>query len=521
MLQFNDSELRAQVTQDFERFASEITDAEEMNRFVHAVVTTTVGTVREKLSDFNEQSPMARIPPEVLAACFAHLRLFIWLIRATHVCRSWRAAALSDPALWYHIRTWSPANRPELIRMALSRAGALPVYLKIDSRAPVDPEGVYTAIAPFSRQIRYLAWHCDQPTSSWEFPAPMMEYFCSGTTLTLTPGFFGGLAGRLRAMYLQCVHLPAECSALATVTDLSVVLTPREEAESPSTLGTLFDVFPRLEWFQILGMTSLASHMLPAGPAPPSLRELTLQSRSWDYDLTPHYLAWEHGGLQHVSLSQYPGALPNLEHMARGAATLAVQHASDKWATRLMFAPSDAVSHTMSISSVGIANAAALLAAVQGSLALSVRTAKVSHVALQPLEVVLTALPNLEHLFVHVVPKTADGAVYPNPEPHAFVWTPLACLAQLARATRRLRAITLHVWCGDCRTPSYANANDARGLLSQLRALPDGLPPIEIQGFPVGEIAAVDLTGLNVRFDVVAKVGGLILHERREVYYPF
>ncbi|EJD39779.1 hypothetical protein AURDEDRAFT_116062 [Auricularia subglabra TFB-10046 SS5] len=516
MLDFDDSELRAQVINDFKALARNITDAEEMNRFIDAVMTTAVGTMRVLLHEVNQKTFMGRIPSEVLAAWFAYLPLN-YLIDASHVCQSWRAAVLSTPALWSQLapRTHCP---PEVLRMALSRAGARPLDLKLVTRGPSISEGLYSAIAPYSRQIRYIAWHCDQTTGLWEFPAPIMECFCSSSTQIITERFLGGCAGRLRYLYLQCTQLPEECPAISTVTDLNVVLTPFDADESPSNLGGLWDLFPRLEWLQILGVIRQTAHLLPVGPAPSSLRELSVECESTDYDLMPHYLAWDNGNLGHVMLRQYSETRPNLERMARGTVRLAVKHASDTSKTRLMFEHPAGITRSICISGIGIANAAALLAAVQSSLS-TVRTAMVSHIALEPLAGVLAALPDLEHLFVHIVPKTADGPTYPNQDQHSFVWTPLASLAHLALA--RTTRITLHVWCGDCHWPCRANADDARALLAQLRALSAALPPIEIQGFPLDAVAAVDLTGLNVRFDVAAKVGALILHKGREAHDPF
>ncbi|EJD39746.1 hypothetical protein AURDEDRAFT_187250 [Auricularia subglabra TFB-10046 SS5] len=518
MLDFDESKLRAQVVYDYELLAQGITGADEMNRFVDAVVTTAVGTVREKLSELNQLSFMGRIPPEVLAACFTYLPLHT-LIRTSHVCRSWRAAAVSYSSLWARITSSSPFGSLELLQMVLSRTGALPLDLKVDSQIDATPEAVFAAIAPFSRRLRYLAWYFDQPAEiPWEFVAPKMEHFCSHSTLTITERFLGGLEGRLRAMSLQCTHFPAICPPLATVSDLSVALTPFDDSP-PSTLVNLFDLFPRLEVLQVEGIAFYASEKLPVGPSPTSLRELSLHSADWTYDLMPLCLAWDSGNLCHIALQQYPGALPDLERLARGTVRLAVQSAASQ--SKLMFEHSAAVSHSISISSVALSDTAALLARVQSSLN-AVHTAMVSHVALEPLAGVLTALPMLEHLVLHIVPTGIVGSSNVKPHPHGFEWTPLACLADLSRAMRRLRSITLHVWCSvGWRARELASAPDAQGLISQLRALEGDLPPIEIQGFPAAEVASIDLTGLNARFDVTAKVGEISFHQHREARYPF
>ncbi|EJD36003.1 hypothetical protein AURDEDRAFT_188517 [Auricularia subglabra TFB-10046 SS5] len=519
MLEFDGSKIRAQVIRDYELLARDITDAEAMNRFFDAVMATAVGSLREMLHEVNQESFLGRIPPEVLAACFAHLP-FRYRLHPSQVCRSWRAAALADPSLWSDIQPWSPCNSPELLQMALSRAGARPVDLKVDACDPIAPEAIYTAVAPFSRHLRYLAWLSEQPNPPWEFPAPNMECFWSSRSATLTAAFLGGHAGRLRFLYLDCVQLPAVCPALSTVTELSVALTPYDDA-APSTLGNLFDLFPQLEFLHIRGITRPNAHLLPTGAAPASLVELWLRSRSTDYDLVPHCLAWDSGHLRHISIEQCSGTRPNLERLASGTVRLAVNHTSDEWHTQLMFEHSPTVSHSMTLFRIGISNAAALLAAVQSSLSI-VHTVMVSHVALKPLAGVLRTLPKLVHLFLHIIPKAAEeGEAYPNQDPHSFVWTPLSYLSNVTRAMPRLRTITLHVWCGDCSKPAFADANDARRLLSQLLAVQGALPPIVIEGFPAEEVSGVDLTGLNVRFDFSAKVSPLILRKPHEAYDPF
>lgn len=47
--------------------------------------------------------------------------------------------------------------------------------------------------------------------------------------------------------------------------------------------------------------------------------------------------------------------------------------------------------------------------------------------------------------------------------------------------------------------------------------IPRGLPPVEVQCFG----AAVDATGLGVRFDAAARVGKLDLFHLWDTYYPF
>lgn len=521
MLDFDASCLRAQVISDFEFLTRDVTDATELNRFTDAVMHTAVGAVRERLHLFNQQNAAAHLPAKLLAACFAHLPVY-FCIRGSHVCRSWRTAAVAEPSLWTHISPWSRSSSgPELLEMALSRVGALPIDVLVDTDVPTDLENAYNTVAQFSHRLRYLAWYSECPSRSWDFPAPNLEGFCCAHTLTITPDFLGGQRGRLRCLYLQCVYLPPSCPALCNVTELSVRLAAYDRDAAPSTLENLFDLLPCLKWLNVMGITSGTATMLPAGPAPTSLTELELDCDSPGYDLMPHYLSWDTGNIRHVSLSQQAGTDIDLAPLASGTTRLAVRYAPKERFTSLMFEHPDGVSHSITLSELRIADAAALLIATLPSLA-AVHTVIVSHLALHHLTDVLTSLPSVEHLVVHIVPKNATAAAHIGRYPSPFDWRPLSSLSDVAGSIPALRYITLQVWCGLAIRRSYLKAEHARGLLEQLRALIRGrLPPIEIQGFPAEAVASVDLTGLNVRFDVVAPVGELVLHMPRELYYPF
>ena len=89
-------------------------------------------------STVNAASPVNRLPPETLSQIFSHVSapntsyaasgfavphpFCKWAV-VTHVCRYWRAAAVSSPNLWSKIDT----PRPELMELFLSRSGARPL----------------------------------------------------------------------------------------------------------------------------------------------------------------------------------------------------------------------------------------------------------------------------------------------------------------------------------------------------------------------------------------------------------
>ncbi|KZO96997.1 hypothetical protein CALVIDRAFT_563224 [Calocera viscosa TUFC12733] len=85
----------------------------------------------------HRQSPISRLPPELLlqVAHLGTLEHFSFPIRFSHVCKLWRALALSTPALWDTIllsRSFDDLLPPSYINGVLARGRGTPVALKLD-----------------------------------------------------------------------------------------------------------------------------------------------------------------------------------------------------------------------------------------------------------------------------------------------------------------------------------------------------------------------------------------------------
>ncbi|CCM06652.1 uncharacterized protein FIBRA_08935 [Fibroporia radiculosa] len=118
-------------------------------------------------SRLNTLTPIARLPPELLAAIFAHYiaqfpktastHYYKWL-QVTHVCSRWRHAALAFPTLWAHIVL--PAD-PECVDEMLLRSGAAPLSVSASysrmrwSQSTEDPECLALTMHHLSR-IQHL-----------------------------------------------------------------------------------------------------------------------------------------------------------------------------------------------------------------------------------------------------------------------------------------------------------------------------------------------------------------------------
>lgn len=101
----------ADILEDLRRHASSDMPRDELCRYVpglRSMITAAEDTIvhlRNLRSD--RMSPVQRLPPELLSLVFHYLiwtgRPYVDLIRATHVCRLWRATALDNAPLWTHL----------------------------------------------------------------------------------------------------------------------------------------------------------------------------------------------------------------------------------------------------------------------------------------------------------------------------------------------------------------------------------------------------------------------------------
>jgi hypothetical protein len=142
----------------------------------------------------NRRLSVMRIPPEVLSQIFGFCRPPFWgksresqflsFLHVTHVCSSWRAAALADPHCW----TLVPCMTMAETKATVERAGKLPLHFNCrmsvhsDDSLKVILHFLFGEAKPMLTRIRTL--HCDfaPSTVSTEIvlkalrrPAPFLE----------------------------------------------------------------------------------------------------------------------------------------------------------------------------------------------------------------------------------------------------------------------------------------------------------------------------------------------------------
>lgn len=103
------------------------------------------------------QARTERLPVELLAAVFHHLSEKD-RITATHVCQSWRAAALNAPSLWTYVR--SDEQRPGVLTARLSRippTAPLQLSLEIDGPRYNEVLASIRSRLPYMRSFVLLA----------------------------------------------------------------------------------------------------------------------------------------------------------------------------------------------------------------------------------------------------------------------------------------------------------------------------------------------------------------------------
>ncbi|EJD39788.1 hypothetical protein AURDEDRAFT_153752 [Auricularia subglabra TFB-10046 SS5] len=514
MITFDDAALRAQVTADYSAVAHDITDATQMGYVFDTVMDAAISTVRESMNGFNNANPINRMPAEILVACFVGLP-FLDRIRASHVCRAWRAAALACPELWSDIAMGYMSKVPELLNMALPRLGAdaVSVDLSVHAIDPGEIEAVDAALEPYMLRLRRVSWMAKEESAVWTLPAPRLEILDCFFDLMLTPNFLGGKANRLRSLRVRSCALPTSCAALSTVVDLHI--RNMNYSTDTSSFRRLFDFFPRLQSLYLGGLEQRFADDLPTGRAPASLQELRLkaESPSGTYDLTRHYVAWDAHRIATVSLAMADVREADLEPPLRGALVLWIISPNGTGYTRVMSEHTNATFRSVRLSAVFHTRRFAQHAFAARSGLQNVHSVKISHTALESFLPLLTELSALKHVVVHIAstrvlsraavgtPRSADNTLGPPPR-YKLDWAPLNHLRHLPR----LESLTLQVSCTQYREPPPTVA-DAEALLNVLAVLDArSLPHVQIEGFP--HIPG-DVRGLRVTFHIAAGVGAL------------
>ncbi|EJD39734.1 hypothetical protein AURDEDRAFT_187244 [Auricularia subglabra TFB-10046 SS5] len=429
-----------------------------------------------------------RLPPEVLAACFTFLDLGE-LVSASHVSQSWRTAALSFPALWSNIVIFARLGTSgRLLHMAVSRAGQLPLDVEYTQISPMPTQSMLKAVGQYFPRFRSFKWTCYPGYIDLSLPAPLLREFCCSEWMCSIPqDFLGGRAGALRTLHLDDAVFPETCPALARVTDLRARYP--EFADEGGRLLHIFDLCPRLEVLRLRDLDGVPGRELPAGPAPRTLRKVTLDAWT-SCDLLLLYAVWELEAVADVQLRMPLGASLRIAPFIGGAVELSVLFDGDRDAVHITAELPDARTRKVTCDDVGdpVATLAEMLR--DGAALSHMQTLSV------PLGVLGRALagahhwPALSHLIVHIY---ADD-MHPDGAPRSS-WAHLNCL----RSAPALESLALHI-----QTHSMVTVDDARNLREHLSTLTGCIPrEVQVYGFPravVREMRANDDDGPRILF---------------------
>ncbi|THG97464.1 hypothetical protein EW026_g4545 [Hermanssonia centrifuga] len=196
--------LLSRITHDGKKFRSfaPSPDVASLEKMEEQIITA-LSHVRTIIN--SQSSFMCRMPPEIIARIMeqvpppphpnfipihAHPRLRFrkgetprsWM-RATQVCRYWRAVALASPSLWTEMDFMSPDGRrsiPNIIKVFARRSADLPLNLHLWS---TEVNVSYSRLNPILCRLRGFHMHRSNShvLEQLNLPAPLLE------NLTLSP----------------------------------------------------------------------------------------------------------------------------------------------------------------------------------------------------------------------------------------------------------------------------------------------------------------------------------------------
>ncbi|KAM5542579.1 hypothetical protein V8D89_003540 [Ganoderma adspersum] len=169
------------------------------------------------LAAHNAITPAAALPPELFSNIFGYLHgpmgIGADLVRATHVCKRWRAVALQDPCLWSSFAI----HNISCVTTCLSRSRDRPISLFLTARMPPSMELV---VARVTRRIRSLyvaipdAGDIEKLLKRLSRPAPLLE--------TLHIAYFDDSDGTIRDRPVQASISPLFNSQLPSLLSLTL-----------------------------------------------------------------------------------------------------------------------------------------------------------------------------------------------------------------------------------------------------------------------------------------------------------
>ncbi|EJD39736.1 hypothetical protein AURDEDRAFT_187246 [Auricularia subglabra TFB-10046 SS5] len=408
--------------------------------------------------------PTSRLSPEMLAEFFEFLHLRD-LISASHVSRTWRSSALAFPALWSRMHiTWPTRSPEDVLNMALSRAGELPVDFEYGPCSRGPPEGLVVALGKLMPRFISFRWVYDPRILELTLAAPLLQEFSCDGGFRLLPGdFLGGSKGRLRTLRLTWTAFPLRCPALATVTYLRAGCPQFSE-----DLGfdRIFKLCPRLEFMRLRHVHTRPEGTIPAGPVPPSLRVVKLQS-GVDTDLVQLFRASALVSVAHVQLKQPVAAPHNMSPFLAGALDLAVTFELPKKA-RIVANMPDASVRTLVLYEVDqVFKPAIFLAKILRDMThrMTVRSLRIPLAVLVLLVAAELPWPGVLQLAVDIYEHDSDTQPFRFGEAsRRFSWAPLDCLQSLSRSFPALTRLALSFHSEDAAASTVVSVRVDRAL---------------------------------------------------------
>ncbi|KAI0747686.1 hypothetical protein C8Q80DRAFT_1168093 [Daedaleopsis nitida] len=155
-----DNDYVARILSDSSLVSKDAVSADDVRRLVARRVNLCQEQIRaayEEISQLrslhNSLATVNRLPPELLSHVFSYLhdlpRKNVDLIRATHICKHWRAVALKDPSLWSKFSL----HHTKAVKQYLERSKG---HLLSLSLIGLEPSRTVNQIRPVINRIRSL-----------------------------------------------------------------------------------------------------------------------------------------------------------------------------------------------------------------------------------------------------------------------------------------------------------------------------------------------------------------------------
>ncbi|KAF4606047.1 hypothetical protein EYR38_000092 [Pleurotus pulmonarius] len=204
--------------------------SQELQDYYDSKIDAHLAEVRRLREERNANcSKTKSLPSEILVMIFgvlectfrgtrhSHLQWFV----VTHVCRTWRKVALSEPTLWVDF-----VNPPrKCARELFARTQEAPLILQLVDHPQDNLAFLFDHIVEHPERMKVLTIHTiSRPFRANLFtkPAPYLESLdiLSETPTEFPPDFLGGFAPQLKSLKCNISHFPDQASWLANLTTL-------------------------------------------------------------------------------------------------------------------------------------------------------------------------------------------------------------------------------------------------------------------------------------------------------------